>query len=1030
MTDLAVLAMEMRHLPEAKCKTKLCKIFPDNTDAVNEVITIISILNDIDEGNEPESVVIAPKEKDDFEIFLAIKDLEQHLIEGAIASQCNNNQVQITRIYDLLHAQRLKESGADIKSMLQSSVSSVVNDTFNPDTLIDSYAGEYVLVKKIKTAGNSHIFLGYMSSNNGHFDAIKVIKPHINNYYNYGLIDREFTILKQFRHKYVIQVNDVGVIKKNGVYHPFYRMPYIENSTNILSDAFSKNASVNQRIQTIIKVCEGIEAAHSEDIKHLDLKPDNVLMDKHGDPLIIDFGIALRACNDNDILSHSTLEEKQAKYIEQIKSYAQKHSDKWSSPELLNGEVLTEQADIYALGVMLWQLVTGTSSEVEKFDIENNLPSKYFATQVREQKLFSVVTKKDTLFANELDAIILKAIAHNIKDRYSSVSALRSDLIAFLNYEEIEAENRGYIYNFIKLFKTKPKFAFVTSAAAGFGVIALTFAVHSYSLYFSQQADHKFINEINRNLVSFSTRKDMPLAEFYEATDDTFTRHEYVSDKTLLQASIDIAEFADNHRTWRVSSKFYDIALSVANAQRKKTIRPKLAKALYYQNKLDKAESIIDDVYESITDNNFDNVEDIISYLELLDFDTKYISSAYDDERADIEILESISAQWKVVSNLPLKYRAKLNYLLANEYYYSFYGGTFNPTDNFDDRVYQSEIRKVLHKAQNEINLAIFHSEKYDVGYYALRARINHELREYDEAKVIANFNYHKAVSLYGKNDRETDKALVAQYAVSRYTDLSAAISATQKYTDSVFTVSGEKDDWLYAMFIMSRAHLARGEFKKSQNALLWMKSAFERQKDTLVFKGLEGITAGFLTYLEFTNFDYSDEFYNQLIPTLLEVHQLTKQKYPQYIADYEYILFDLIEKGYKRNEEQTVTLIRQMLNKRAAGHQSAADELSQLALNASGMMRYFEQNEIALELANIAENSMVWSPLQQSHSTAKMMKYLQLADIYLTANQYEKYDNAMKEAEVVYRNHYNDLHNTPYAEFFKNSVVTKNYLK
>ena len=423
-------------------------------------------------------------------------------------------------------------------------------------------------------------------------------------------------------------------------------------------------------------------------------------------------------------------------------------------------------------------------------------------------------------------------------------------------------------------------------------------------------------------------------------------------------------------------------------------------------------------MHDGINTNN-----ETIAYLDLLDFDTKYISASFEDTRQDLDVLEEISNNRSI--SLPKYYRSKLNYLLATEYYYYYFGDTINPTLGIDDDQYQSDVKPMLKKALKHINLAENFERK--ASNYALMARIEHELKNYVKAKELANKSYQYAQEKYGGYHAVTDKSLVAKYSVNRFNNLTETIEAAELLVQSIAQQEGYKDDWLYASYLLNNAYLSAGDFEKSQQVLLDMIYSYNENKADLVFKGLDGIYVATINYLEFTNFDMNNPFYDEIIPELLVVFTDLTEKFPDYIHDYEKTLLSLINFAYQKNEKKSFSLINQLLNNRASGQKKASDDLGQLALNAAGIMFSFGNNEISYILADIAEENMVWSEIERTHSTAKMMNYLQLSDIYLANRAFDKYDNAMQEADIVFRNHYDTLKNTSYAKAFKNVVITKN---
>jgi non-specific serine/threonine protein kinase/serine/threonine-protein kinase len=198
-------------------------------------------------------------------------------------------------------------------------------------------------------------------------------------------------------------------------------------------------------------VCSAIDYAHEKRIIHRDIKPSNILINSTGSPKLLDFGIA-------KILDPNLIHES----INPTASMLRMMTPDYASPEQVQGEDVTPQSDIYSLGVLLYELLTGHKPynfggralhEVTRVICEvlppppskilthsENLLAQYSGSPSRYLTVRS--TSEKQLFADlstGLDNIVMKAIAKEQIDRYSSVGDLSRDISRFLSGAGVEA---------------------------------------------------------------------------------------------------------------------------------------------------------------------------------------------------------------------------------------------------------------------------------------------------------------------------------------------------------------------------------------------------------------------------------------------------------------------------------------------------------------------------------------------------------------------------------------------------------------
>ena len=199
--------------------------------------------------------------------------------------------------------------------------------------------------------------------------------------------------------------------------------------------------SVNERLKLFLQICSAVIYAHQNLIIHRDIKPSNIIVTRNGIPKLLDFGIAKLTAPD----SPQTLERHSTQMM----------TPEYASPEQILGQTVTTAADIYSLGVVLYELLTGR----RPFTIENNNPIEVskLITDSEPLKPSSIVTRNrkigthwqaaiSTQLRGDLDNIILMAMRKEPERRYSSVEQFAQDINRYLNGLPVIARENSFGY--------------------------------------------------------------------------------------------------------------------------------------------------------------------------------------------------------------------------------------------------------------------------------------------------------------------------------------------------------------------------------------------------------------------------------------------------------------------------------------------------------------------------------------------------------------------------------------------------------
>ena len=264
-------------------------------------------------------------------------------------------------------------------------------------------------------------------------------------------VREEQRILARLEHPGIARLYDTGVTP---VGQPYLAMELVEGES-ILEHCRSRQLPLRARLELFLSVLDAIVYAHSQAIVHRDLKPANILVSARGEAKLLDFGIAKLVANPGDDDETRTLQRAM--------------TPAYASPEQIRGERITSASDIYSLGVVLYELLTGTLpfkfderrlTEVGDAFWEQDLerPSDAFA---RIAATTDSTTAKDRLeFARwrralrgDLDAVLLKALRRKPEARYASAAALADDLRRVLAGEPVAARRGDRIYRTRKFLR-------------------------------------------------------------------------------------------------------------------------------------------------------------------------------------------------------------------------------------------------------------------------------------------------------------------------------------------------------------------------------------------------------------------------------------------------------------------------------------------------------------------------------------------------------------------------------------------------
>jgi serine/threonine-protein kinase len=371
---------------------------------------------------------------------LFAKSLEQpdDSREVWLKSQCDDAEV-------LAEIQRLLVQRSDPASIFGEDAQALLARLSNEnvaDALLDTDVGPYRLRKLLGVGGMGRVYLAERTT--GDFRqqvALKLVRNEFATNELHQRFLRERNTLARLAHPNIAQLHDGGVAADNT---PYFTLEYIEGEP-ITRWCDAHACDVRTRVSLMLKVCDAVLHAHRSLVVHRDLKPSNILVNAEGEPKLLDFGIAkpLDEAVSADALTNADVRPMTREY---------------AAPEQLLGDPVTTATDIYALGVLLYLLLSGhmpypraergETSWIKAILEDTPEPMERAAGHGDAEALAKARSTSPAVLnralRGDLEHIVQRALAKQAESRYATVDKLADDLRAYLAGRAIAGGTRTY----------------------------------------------------------------------------------------------------------------------------------------------------------------------------------------------------------------------------------------------------------------------------------------------------------------------------------------------------------------------------------------------------------------------------------------------------------------------------------------------------------------------------------------------------------------------------------------------------------
>ena len=431
--------------------------------------------------------------------------------------------------------------------------------------------GPYRILRRIGQGGMSTVYLAERADDAfPRRVAIKLVRPGLESEELLERLCTERRILASLDHPYVARLFDGGTLHPSGSDGlPYFVMEYVEG---LPVDEYCEHnqLSVDERLELFGKICQSVHYAHQNLVIHRDIKPSNILVIATGDPRLLDFGIAKLL---NPELGSADLEP--------TATWQRILTPNYASPEQIRGKLITTATDVYSLGVLLYQLLTGclprdftgcSPHEIESLFSETEPPPPSAAigqsivpavadaavpagsapaavaaeaistaetatTRAWPESMPTPPAKLRRRLAGDLDAIVLKALRSAPQRRYGSVEQLAADIERYRAGLPVEARAGGWRYRAGKFVR---RHRGALSAAAAVIMLVVGFGV-AMTVQASRVARERDLARSERD------QKAQVLAlvrQLFESSDPYSDAHAQLTVREVLERSVPLMEHA------------------------------------------------------------------------------------------------------------------------------------------------------------------------------------------------------------------------------------------------------------------------------------------------------------------------------------------------------------------------------------------------------------------------------------------------------------------------------------------------------
>jgi serine/threonine protein kinase len=351
------------------------------------------------------------------ELFEAATDLAPHERATLLNNECDGDTALRREVESLL------ESDSQTDEFIEQPAFEMPRDLFPESPPEESLAGRqfgaYQIIREIGRGGLGAVYLAARADDEYRKEvAIKLVRRGLDTDDILCRFRNERQILAQLDHPNIARLIDGGTTD-DGL--PYFVMEYV-NGEQIGAYCDAHSLSITERLDLFRKVCGAVTYAHQNLVIHRDLKPSNILVAADDEPKLLDFGIAKLLGQDEEALAQTMTAQRIM-------------TPEYASPEQVKGEKITTASDVYSLGVLLYELLTGrrpyrlktrTAEEIARAITDQEPARPSTAIAATDHPPSSILNPRS--LRGDLDNIVLMAMRKEPARRYASVAQFSDDI--------------------------------------------------------------------------------------------------------------------------------------------------------------------------------------------------------------------------------------------------------------------------------------------------------------------------------------------------------------------------------------------------------------------------------------------------------------------------------------------------------------------------------------------------------------------------------------------------------------------------
>ncbi len=442
----------------------------------------------------------------------ALKINDEHRRNDLLRQRCGEDVALYREVVALLAADAQTRDG--IGQAVRSAVERVDTEAF-----VGRSVGPWRVVRKIGHGGMGTVYLAERADDSYEARVALKVLAGIAGPEASRRMRTERRILASLNHPGIARLIDGGETTEG---RPYLVMEHVSGDP---LDVYCRDHALGlkARVELLVEICEAVEYAHSRLVVHRDLKPANVLVDATGRPKLLDFGIAKLLDDD-------------ARFGGRTRTGLRPMTTQYASPEQIRGDPITTATDVYSLGVMLYELLTGSLPHPPEARsgraIEDAILTHEPEAPSAAGRRLRTATPGGTggtapRIEADLDTITLKALAKDPGRRYASVERLADDLRRYLGGQPVLARKTTWRYRAGKFVRR--------NRGATAGAAATLFSIVFFGLYSGLQ-----LVEMRGERLAAQTARDEAqavtsfLIDVFEATDPNEARGLDVTAREIL----------------------------------------------------------------------------------------------------------------------------------------------------------------------------------------------------------------------------------------------------------------------------------------------------------------------------------------------------------------------------------------------------------------------------------------------------------------------------------------------------------------